>query len=155
MGHPRVWILPASTTVLVRDILAEFFAMLIHTLFLIVHSLIMRVFKRNEIFSAPYGVGTAHIHIPADCESKNLEDVTTRDNVKIRAPVQWLPRGPDHCQTCNEARLSVQTVACEGVFAGLAAAVETHVRRKLLLANSYECGMCCDTNLFRDFVVTE
>jgi hypothetical protein len=151
--------------------------MLIHTLFLIVHSLIMRVFKRNEIFSAQYGVGTrddmhwsfkssvdlglenlrtfAQIHIPADCELKNLEDVATRDNVKIRAPVHWRPRGPDHCQTCDEARVSVQTVACEGVFTGLAAAVETHVRRKLLLANSYECGMCCDTKLFRDFVVTE
>jgi len=75
----------------------------------------------------------AHIRIPANADSKHLEDLAAQHDLEIRSPVAARGRARE---TCLGARVSAQTVAGEGVIAHLADAAETHVRRKQLLART-------------------
>jgi hypothetical protein len=97
----------------------------------------------------------AHIRIPPDSRSRQLDELASAYDLKVRVPVPGRARGKDHCETCQDAKVRVQTVACEGVLAHLAETANTHVRRKLLLDKEVECGFCFESKLFRDFLVPE
>ena len=97
----------------------------------------------------------AHIRVPPAAGSKELDELASAYDLEVRVPVQWRPRGRDHCETCQDAKVSVQTVACQGVLAHLAETANTHVRRKLLLDKEVECGFCFESKPFREFLVPE
>jgi hypothetical protein len=97
----------------------------------------------------------AHIRIPPASCSRQLDELASAYDLEVRVPVQGRARGRDHCETCQDAKVSVQTVACEGVLAHMAEAANTHVRRKLLLDQEVECGFCLESKPFRDFLVPE
>jgi hypothetical protein len=97
----------------------------------------------------------AHIRVPADSSSKQLDELASAYDLEVRVPVAWRPRGRDHCETSKDAKVSVQTVACQGVLAHLAETANTHVRRKLLLDKEVECGVCLESKPFREFLVPE
>ncbi len=93
--------------------------------------------------------------MPTVSGSKHLDKLASDYNLDVRVPVQWRSKGPNRCETCEDAKVSVQTVACEGVFAHLAETANTHVRRKLLLDKEVECGVCFESKPFREFLVPE
>ena len=97
----------------------------------------------------------AHIRVPTVSGSKHLDELASAYDLDVRVPVQWRSKGPNPCETCQDAKVSVQTVACEGVLAHLAETANTHVRRKLLLDKEVKCGFCFESKPFREFLVPE
>ena len=62
----------------------------------------------------------AHIPIPPDAALKELDELAAAYNLTVRVPVVGRPRGRNHCETCQDAKVTVQTEACQGVLARLA-----------------------------------